>query len=147
MCNSGSHICPLKVGSTSHDDTRMTFGLRWPTTILKQMDFSESQNKLLIVIILVIMIFDHECRLLNNVFSRLTYKASGQNPVLDYMISVEKLPERFSYFNYSLFSNFLDLFKYLDICSETSEYYEANDQTFSISGFNIVLERHYEKYL
>lgn len=63
------------------------------------------------------------------------------------MISVEKLPERFSYFNYSLFSNFLDLFKYLDICSETSEYYEANDQTFSISGFNIVLERHYEKYL
>ena len=58
------------------------------------------------------------------------------------MISVEKLPERFSYFNYSLF-----LFQYLDICSETSEYYEANDQTFSISGFNIVLERHYEKYL
>ena len=27
--------------------------------------------------------------------SRLTYKASGQNPVLDYMISVEELPERF----------------------------------------------------
>ena len=23
-----SHICPLKVGSTSHDNTRMTFGLR-----------------------------------------------------------------------------------------------------------------------
>ena len=116
MCNSGSHICPLKVGSTSHDDTRMTFGLRWPTTILKQMDFSESQNKLLIVIILVIMMFDHECRLLNNVFSRLTYKASGQNPVLDYMISVEKLPERFSYFNYSLFFQtlgFVSISKYL----------------------------------
>ena len=27
--------------------------------------------------------------------SRLTYKASGQNPVLDYMISVDELPERY----------------------------------------------------
>ena len=31
----------------------------------------------------------------DDVFSRLTYKASGQNPVLDYMISVDELPERY----------------------------------------------------
>ena len=41
----------------------------------------------------------------------------------------------------------LILKNYPNNCSQRSEYYEANDQTFSISGFNIVLERHYEKYL
>ena len=98
----------------------------------------------MIVRILVMTMFNHE----NNVFSRLTYKASGQNPVLDYMISVEKLPERFQPTPFlSLFLKTSGFVKHRNICSQRSEYYEANDQTFSISGFNIVLERHYEKYL
>ena len=40
-----SHICPLKVGSTSHDDTRMTFGLRCPLPIQKvENNFDDREN-------------------------------------------------------------------------------------------------------
>ena len=91
--NCCSHICPLKVGSTSHDDTRMTFGLRWNPILL-----------LILIMIWLWLVTKDDFKMMRNnhdddddddVFSRLTYKASGQNPVLDYMISVDELPERY----------------------------------------------------
>ena len=84
----------------------MTFGLRW-LPILKQRNLSERQKVDLKDLghcdnesddVVSVMIL---CRMTSknhydgdDVFSRLTYKASGQNPVLDYMISVDELPER-----------------------------------------------------
>lgn len=55
---------------------------------------------------------------------RLTYEKSGQNPVLDYIAEIEELPD-----------------------SEKIYEYAGSNQRFSITGFRIVLKRHYSKYL
>ena len=70
---------------------------------------------------------------------RLEYNAANQNPVLDYIISVEKLPARY-------------VVKYSKMCtdafpSENVYEYAGSNQRFSITGFRVVLKRHYSKYL
>merc|ERR1712241_265064 len=55
---------------------------------------------------------------------RLTYDKEGQNPVLDYITTIEELPD-----------------------SEKIYEYAGSNQRFSITGFRIVLKRHSSKYL
>jgi len=55
---------------------------------------------------------------------RLVYEPEGQNPVLDYITEIEELPD-----------------------NEKTLDYAGSNQRYSITGFRVVLKRHYSKYL